>query len=80
MSSIGRVDCDDEDDTQVYCHRRTSPLSLGSTPSFRFGLKIAILGGFRGILGPRMGPPKYLFSQMDPTIVVGIENYYTGPT
>ena len=55
MSSIGRVDCDDEDDTRVYCHRRTSPLSLGSTPSFRFGLKIAILGGFRGILGPCMG-------------------------
>ena len=78
MSSIGRVDCDDVDDTWVYCHRRTSPLSLGSTPSFRFGLKIAILGGFRGILGPCMGPPKYLFSQMDPTIVVGIENYYTG--
>ena len=80
MSSISRVDCDDVDDTWVYCHRRTSPLSLGSTPLFRFGLKIAILGGFRGILGPCMGPPKYLFSQMDPTIVVGIENYYTGPT
>ena len=80
MSFIGRVDCDDVDDTRVYCHRRTSPLSLGSIPLFRFGLKIAILGGFRGILGPRMGLPKYLFAQMDPTIVVGIENYYTGPT
>ena len=85
MSSISRVDCDDVDDTWVYCHRRTSPLSLGSTPSFRFGLKIAILGGFRGILGAFWGlvwapPKKYLFAQMDHTIVVGIENYYTGPT
>ena len=28
----------------------------------------------------QVGPPKYLFAQMDPTIIVGIENYYTGPT
>ena len=79
MSSTGR---DDVDDTRVYCHRRAAPLlcPCEGTPSFRFGLKIAILGGFRGILGPRMGPPKYLFAQMDPTIAVGIENYYTGPT
>ena len=84
MSFIGRVDCDDVDDTRVYCHRRTSPLSLGSTPSFRFGLKIAILGGFRGILGAFWGlvwPPWIIFlPKMDRTIVVGIENYYTGPT
>ena len=84
MSSIGRVDCDDEDDTRVYCHRRTSPLSLGSTPSFRFGLKIAILGGFRGILGAFWGlvwaPRNIFLPKMDRTIVVGIENYYTGPT
>ena len=55
-------DCDDVDDTRVYCHNRTSPMSLGRNTIFRsffrLGPKTAILAGFMAILWVRSAQTK----------------------
>ena len=77
MSSTGR---DDVDDTQVYCHRRTSPLSLWRNTIIQIWPQNIHFGRFQRHFGASYGPPKVSFAQMGHTIAVGIENYYTGPT
>ena len=82
MSFIGRVDCDDVDDTRVYCHNRTSPMSLGKNTIFRsffrLGPKIAIFPGFMVILWARSTQTKPKTPKMDPAILISVKNYYTG--